>query len=89
MRWNVTLMKEGKNASKDQECVWDRIGQATRRSPSGATRGFTLILVSGVGEAVGDEKIGGNGVEGTLNNDVTCGEMTFGHTRTNRQALEP
>ena len=57
---------------------------------------FNLIPVSGVGEgvrgvseAVSDEKIGGYGVEGTFSNDMTCGEMTFGHTQTNHQVLEP
>ena len=34
-------------------------------------------------------RIGENGVEGTVSNDMTSGEMTFGHTQTNRQALEP
>ena len=76
----------------------------TRRSiPERSTQGFNLIPVSGVGEAVGGvseavggvseavgvSKIGGNGVEGTFSNDMTCGEMTCGHTQTNRQALEP
>ena len=45
--------------------------------------------MGGVSEAVGGEKMGGNGVEGTFSNDMTCGEVTFGHTQTNRQALEP
>ena len=46
--------------------------------------GFTLIPVSSVGEAVGgvseavrDEKVGGNGVEGTFNKDMTNDGMTF------------
>ena len=57
------------------------IGQA--RCPdgprlSGVAQGFNLIPVSGVGEAVGgvseavgDDKTGGSGVEGTFNNDMT------------------
>ena len=51
---------------------------------SGVAQEFNLIPVSGVGEAVGavseavgDEKIGGNGVEGTFNKDMTNDEMTF------------
>ena len=76
-------------------CVWDRIGQMTRRSiPQRSYTGFNLIPVSGVGEAVGGaseavsgEKIGGNGVEGTFSNDMTCGEMTFGHTH--KQIVKP
>ena len=51
---------------------------------SGAAQGFDLIPVSGVGEAVGgvieaagDEKIGGSGVDGTFNKDMTNDEMTF------------
>ena len=51
---------------------------------SGVAQGFNLIPVSGVGEAVGgvseaigDEKIGGNGVEGTFNIDMTNDELTF------------
>ena len=63
-------------------CVWDRTGQMARRSTpglSGAAHGLNLITVSGVGEAVGgvsdavgDEKTGRSGVEGTFNNDMTC-----------------
>ena len=48
-----------------------------------------LIPVSGVGEAVGDEKIGGSGVEETFNKDMTKYEMTFSRYTENRQALEP
>ena len=52
----------------------------TRRSiPERNFTGFNLIPVSGDGEAVGgvseaaaDEKMGGNGVEGTFSNDMTC-----------------
>ena len=67
-------------------CVWDRIGQMTRRSiPERSYTGvYNLIPVSGVGEAAGgvsdaagDEKIGGNGVEGSFSNDMTCGEIDF------------
>ena len=62
---------------------------------SGVAQGFNLIPVSGVGEAVGgvsealrNEKIGGNGLEGIFNKDVTNDEMTFeAHKQTNRQAL--
>ena len=62
-------------------CVWDRIGQMARRSTQERSyTGFNLIPVSGVGEAVGDDKIGRNGIEGTFSNDMTCGELTFGHT---------
>ena len=49
----------------------------------------SVSQVGGESEAVGDEKIGGHGVEGTFSNDMTCGEMTFGHSQTTRQALEP
>ena len=59
-------------------CVWSRIGQVARH----------LIPVSGVGVVVGDEKIGGNAVEGTFNKDMTNDEMTVPDTE-NRQALEP
>ena len=65
-------------------------------SPSGAAQGFGLIPVDRVGEAAGvvnevesSEKIGENGDEGTFSIDMTCGEMTFGHTQTSRQDLEP
>ena len=66
-------------------CVWDRIGQMARRSiPERSSTGVNVIPVSGVGEAVGgvseavgDGKMGGNGVEGTLNKDMTNDEMTF------------
>ena len=74
-------------------CLWDRVGQMTRRSLP--ERSYTGVqsdsseAVGGVSGAAGDKKIGGNGVEGTFSNDMTCGEMTFGHTQTNRQALEP
>ena len=51
---------------------------------SGVARGFSLIPVSGVGEAVGgvseavgDEKMRGNGVDRTFNKDMTNDEMTF------------
>ena len=51
---------------------------------SGVAHGFNLIQVSGVGEAVGgvseavgDEKIRGNGFEKTYNKDMTNDEMTF------------
>ena len=57
----------------------------TRRSISERSyTGLNLIPASGVGEAVGgvseavgDEKIGGNGVEGTFNKDMTKDEMTL------------
>ena len=65
-------------------CVWDRIGQITR---------FNLIPVSGVteaasgvSEAVGDEKIGGNGVEGTFNKDMTNDGMIF---EAHKQIVKP
>ena len=45
--------------------------------------------LDGVSEAVGDDKIGGNGVEGTFNKDVNNDGMTFRGTQTNRHALEP
>ena len=60
---------------------------------SGVAQGFDLVPVSAVGEAVGgvseavgDEKIGGNGVERTFNKDMTKDELTFLDTQTNRQA---
>ena len=62
-------------------------------SQSGVAQGLNLIPVSGVGkaaggvsEAVGDEKIGGNGVEGTFNKDVTNDEMTF---EAHKQIVKP
>ena len=67
-------------------CVWDRIGQMTRWSTPRAElhTGFTLMpvsgvreAVSGVSEAVGDEKIGGNEVKGTFNKDMTKDGMIF------------
>ena len=58
---------------------------------SGVAQGFNLIQVSGVGEAVSDEKIGGNGVERAFNKDMTNDEINdiFEAHKTNRQALEP
>ena len=56
---------------------------------SGVAHGFSLIPVSGVGVVGGDEKMGGNGVEGTFNKDTTNDEMTFSRHTENRQALEP
>ena len=45
-------------------CVWDRIGQMARGPyPSGVTHGSILIPVSGVSEAVGDEKRGNGSKE--------------------------
>ena len=55
---------------------------------SGVAHGFNLIPVSGVGVVVGDEKIGGNRIQGTFNKDMTNDEMTILETE-NRQALEP
>ena len=70
------------------------LGIGSARWPDGppqsrVAQGFNLIPVSGVGEAVGgvsvavsDERIGGNGVEGTFNKDMTNDEMTFeAHTQ--------
>ena len=54
---------------------------------SAVAHGFGLIPVSGVGEVASDEKIGGNGVEGTFNKDMTSDEMTFSRHTENRQAL--
>ena len=55
---------------------------------NGVAHRFSLIPVSGVGVAVDGEKTGGNGVEGTVNRDMTKDEMTFVDME-NRQALEP
>ena len=52
-------------------CVWSPAPQ------SGVAHGLNLIPVSGVGEAVGDEKIGGNGVSRTFNKDMANDEITF------------
>ena len=56
-------------------------------------QGFNLIPVIGVGEeasgisdAVGDEKTGGNGVEGTIKKDMTNDEMTF---EAHKQIVKP
>ena len=66
------------------------------QTQSGAAKGFNLIpligvveAVGGVSEAVGDDKVEGNGTEGTFNKDMTNDETTFLGTRTSRQALEP
>ena len=60
---------------------------------SGIAQGLNLIPISGVGEAAsgvgeaaGDEKIGGNGVEGTFNKDMTNDEMTF---EAHKQIVKP
>ena len=60
--------------------------------PSGVAQGFNLIPVSavreavgGVSEAVGDEKIGG---EGTFNKDMSNDGMIFRHTN-KLSSLEP
>ena len=66
-------------------CVWDLISQIARRStPERRCARVYLIPVSGVGEAVGGvneavsgERIGGNGVEGTLHKDTIKDEMTL------------
>ena len=54
---------------------------------------FSLIPVSGVreavggvSEAVGDEKIGGNGVEGTFKKDMTSDGITF---QAHKQIVKP
>ena len=59
------------------------IGSARDPPQNGVAQRFNLFPVSvvgeavgGVSEAVGDEKIGGNGVEGTFNKDMTNDEMT-------------
>ena len=48
-------------------------------SPSEAAQGFNLIPVSGVGEVVsevvGEEKIGGKGVDGMFSKDMTDEKM--------------
>ena len=56
----------------------DRPGGQTVHPRAEQHRGFTLTPVNSVGEAVvgvseavRDEKIGGNGVEGTFNKDMT------------------
>ena len=74
-------------------CVWERIGWPDCPTQSEVAHGFSLIPVSGVGEAVGgvseavgDEKIGGNGVEGTFNKDMTNDGMTF---ETHKQIVKP
>ena len=61
----------------------DRPYGQTVHTKASLHRGLDLIPVSGVGEAVGgvreavsDEKIGGNGIEGTFNKDMTNDEMT-------------
>ena len=53
-------------------------------SPSEAAQGFSLIpvsgvgvIVGGVGEVVGEEKMGGNGVEGMFSKVTTDDKMTF------------
>ena len=55
-------------------------------SQSGVAQGFNLILVSGVNEAVGDGKTGGNGVERQFNKDMTNDEMTF---EAHKQTVKP
>ena len=66
-----------------------------RPSPSGVAQGCGLIPVDSVGEAAGvvseaarEEKLGGNGVEGTSNKDMANDGMIF-EAQANRQALEP
>ena len=44
---------------------------------SGVAHVSSVIPVSGVGVVVGDKKIGGYGVEGTSNKNVTNDDMTF------------
>ena len=66
---------------------------ARRSIPERSCTGVSLIPVSGVGEAVsgvteavGDEKIGGSGVEGTFNKDMTNDEMT---SEAHKQIVKP
>ena len=68
-------------------CVWDRPDGPL---PSGVAQGFNLIPVSGVreaaggvSEAVGDEKIGG---EGTFNKDMSNDGMIF---EAHKQIVKP
>ena len=52
--------------------------------PERSCTGFGLIPVSGVSEAVCEEKIGGHGIEGKFCKDMTDGKMTFGARRMSR-----
>ena len=71
----------------DGACPAFGIGSAkwpSSPSPSEAAQGFSLIPVSGVGvivggvsEVVGEEKMGGNGVEGMFSKVMTDDNMTF------------
>ena len=64
-------------------CVWDRIGQGFNLIPFSGVGG----TVGGVSEAVGDEKIEGNGVEGSIQaKDMTNYEMTF---EAHKQIVKP
>ena len=77
------------NREAEDPCSVNVFGIGSARRPdgplqSGVVQGFNLILVSGVGEAVGgvseavsDEKIGRNGIEGTFHKEMTNDEMTF------------
>ena len=70
-------------------CVWDRIGQMARSHPTAKWhRGFLLIPVSGVDDAegrvreqVGEEKIGGNGRNGTSKRDMIRDGMILRNTQ--------
>ena len=64
----------------------DRPGWLDGSPQSGVAHGFVLIPVSGVGKAVGVEKIGGHGVEGTFNKDMTNYEMPF---EAHKQIVKP
>ena len=73
------------------------IGPANRPespSPSGEAQGFRLIPVACevagvVCEVESEENTGGNGVEGTPNNDMTDEGMTFEKTLKDSSYLEP
>ena len=71
-------------------CVWDR---PESPSPSGVAQGFSLIPVDSVGEVIceveGEENTGGNGVEGTPDNDMTDEGMIFEKTHKDSSYLEP
>ena len=74
--------------------VWDRTSHTARESiPERSSTGFSLIPVDSAGETVGvssevadEEKIGGNGVEGTFNKDMTNDGMIF---EAHKQIVKP
>ena len=53
-------------------CVWDRTGQMARQSIPEWREAASVVS-----EAASEEKIGGNGVERTVNKDMTNDGMIF------------